>query len=1090
MISKCLLQKTTKSFFVIMLLLGLFVSNEMRAQSGKTVSGVIIDETGMPIPGANVVEKGTKNSASTDFDGKYTIRVSSSKSELVFSYLGYETLTQVVGQKTALNVALKSATAKLDEVVIIGYGTSKKSDLTGAVSSVSGADLKKVPMANVAETLTGRVAGVQVTSSEGSPDSEVKIRIRGGGSISQDSSPLIIVDGFPVNSMNDISPSDVENITILKDASSTAIYGSRGANGVIIITTKGGSKDSKLTVSYNMFLGSKTIAKYVDVQGPEDFAKWQYEYAKLESATTSNPQGSTENYDKYFQPYQSYAGTEGTNWQKEIYGRTGKVQSHDLGIRGGSDKISYSFNYALYDETAIMVGSDFKRNNLSFNLKNKVNEKIDLSFTMRYSNTRIGGSGANEQKEVSSADSRMKHVVGYSPIDLPGLTTSDTDEAVGSYLVNPYVAIADNDREQTRNNYNMLGSFSWKIIKNLQFKSDVGLDIYRNDDFRFWGRSTYYATNTASAFTPAKPSLIMIEDKNSRFRNANTLNYDFKDLIKSEDHKIKLLLGEEMIDYQANQITSTIQNFPKDFSFEEAVNLTSQGTPVSVDNFYFPDDKLLSFFGRVNYDIKNRYLLTATFRADGSSKFSEDNRWGYFPSAAVAWKINEESFLKDVSWVNSLKLRLSYGEAGNNNIPTGQTAQTFQSSNPPAWINDVTKIWSVSKTMANPDLKWETTTTTNFGVDFGFFNNRLSGAVDVYKNVTSDLLTRFPIGGAYTDQYRNIGETQNTGIETTLNIVAIDKEDYGLSFNFNIGFNKNRINSLGVMDDFGQPSGWASTAIGNDYSVSVGQPIGIMIGYQNDGRYEVSDFKRDAVTGAFIRSTTYNGYELNAGIPQNAATVGEVKPGSMKLKDINGNGVIDVNDIVPIGNSNPKNTGGLVLNANIHNFDIMAAFNWSYGNDIYNANRIESTTTASSPNGQYRNLIIEMADGARWTNLDPVSGQIVTDPSALEALNANTTMWSPKMDRYVFSDWAVEDGSFLRLNTFTIGYSVPDVLVSKLGLKKLRFYQTMSNVFIITNYSGPDPEVSTRRQTPLTPGVDYSAYPRNRQIVFGLNLTF
>lgn len=337
----------------------------------------------------------------------------------------------------------------------------------------------------MAESLTGRIAGVQVTSSEGSPDSEIKIRIRGGGSLTQDSSPLLIVDGFPVNSMSDISPSDIANITILKDASSTAIYGSRGANGVIIITTKTG-KDGKISVSFNSFYGFKKIAKTIDVLQPEDYVKWQHEYALLK-----NDVGSYEKYFGQWQDYDQYIGMKGNNWQKQIYGRLGEVQSHDLGIRGGSDKINFNFNYARYDEKAIMIGSDFKRNNLSFSLKNKASEKVDLSFTMRYSDTRIDGGGVNEQKEVSSADARLRHSVGYSPIPLPGLTTDNTDEALSSYLVNPFVAVADNDRTQLRKNYNMLGGFSWKIINDLQFKSDLGLDNYNYLDYRFYGRFTY-----------------------------------------------------------------------------------------------------------------------------------------------------------------------------------------------------------------------------------------------------------------------------------------------------------------------------------------------------------------------------------------------------------------------------------------------------------------------------------------------------------------------------------------------------------------------------------------------------------------------
>ena len=405
-------------------------------------------------------------------------------------------------------------------------------------------------------------------------------------------------------------------------------------------------------------------------------------------------------------------------------------------------------------------------------------------------------------------------------------------------------------------------------------------------------------------------------------KNANTLNYDFKELL-GENHSVKLLLGEETINYKSNKITNTIHGYPKSFTFDDAKNLTTQGLPQSVDNYYSPDDKLLSFFSRVNYDYKNRYLFTATFRADGSSKFLGDNQWGYFPSAALAWKINEESFLKDVSWINLLKMRLSYGEAGNNNIPVGQTIRTFQST-ATTWINNVTNFWAASKTMPNPDLKWETTVSKNFGIDFGFLNNRISGTIDVYRNVTEDLLINFPVAGTgYDTQYRNMGENQNQGLEVSLNVVALEKEDYALSFNFNIGFNENNINSLGIMNNFGASSGWASTSIGNDFAVNVGQPLGIMMGYVNDGRYEVSDFNYSAGV-----------YTLKAGVANNTNIVGPVVPGSMKLKnivDLPGEvpGTINANDITVIGNVNPKHTGGLVMNATIHQFDFMAAFNLS-----------------------------------------------------------------------------------------------------------------------------------------------------------------
>ncbi|WP_247649206.1 TonB-dependent receptor [Lutibacter sp. B1] len=1048
------------------------MGNGILAQDGVTVSGIVTEASNQSLPGVNIIEKGTKNGTTTDYDGKYTIKVSNSNAILIFSYVGFESKEINISGKSTVNVVLKADLESLDEVVVIGYGTARKSDLTGSVVAISGEDLKRQSISNVAEALTGRMAGVQVTSSEGSPDADIKIRVRGGGSLTQDSSPLIIVDGFPVNSMSDVSPADIENISVLKDASSTAIYGSRGANGVVIITTKSG-RDGKIDVNFNTYYGFKSIAKTINVQKTEDFVKWQYEYALLDD--------DLESYEKYFgqwQDYDQYLGIKGNNWQKQIYGELGEVQNYDLGIRGGSEKVSFNFNYSLYDEKTIMVGSDYRRDNLSLSLKNKTSDKVDLSFTIRYSDTEINGGGTNEQDEVSSTDARLRHSVGYSPIPLPGLTTDNTDEAVSSYLVNPFVAVDDSQRLQKRKNFNMIGSFSWEILENLNFKTDLGFDNYNSLDYRFYGRSTYYSNNKPAAENQGLPSLIIKDRKRDRFRNANTINYDFKNLI-GEDHSLKLLVGEEMLVTKNNEVYTELQGFPKDFDFDTSRNLTTQGVPQSVDNFYSPNDKLLSFFGRINYAYKDRYLLTATYRADGSSKFLGDNRWGYFPSAAVAWKISEEDFLKNSSWINALKLRLSYGEAGNNNIPSGQTVQNFESKTT-TYLNDIPTYWAASTTLANPDLKWETTVTQNVGLDFDIFNNRVTGSLEAYKNLTKDLLINFPVPGTgYTTQYRNMGETQNKGIEASLNIIAIQNDNYGLSFSFNIGFNKNRINSLGIMKDFRENTNWASTQIGDDYVVNVSKSIGVMYGYLNDGRYEVSDFDYNPTTQE---------YTLKSGGANYNDIVGDIMPGTMKLKDIDGDGVITTGDNTIIGDSNPKHTGGFVINANAYGFDLSAVFNWSVGNDVYNANKVEFTT--SNQNGQYRNLSTIMADGKRWTNLDPVSGQLVTDPDALASLNANTTMWSPYMKNYVFSDWAVEDGSFLRLNTLTLGYTLPESALSGYGISKLRFYVTANNVFIITDYSGLDPEVSTRRKTPLTPGVDYSPFPRSRQVVFGLNLNF
>jgi TonB-dependent starch-binding outer membrane protein SusC len=1041
----------------------------------RTITGTVKGDDQTALPGVAVLEKGTTNGSVTDIDGKYSISAPDGAT-LVFSFIGMKPQEVVVANQTVIDVVLQSDITQLSEVVVVGYGTMKKSDLTGSVVSVSGETLKAVPVSTVGEQLTGRLAGVQVTTTEGSPDADIRIRVRGGGSITQDNSPLYIVDGFPVNNISDIAPSDIQSIDVLKDASSTAIYGSRGANGVVIITTRSG-KEGRTSVSYNAFGGSKRIANTLDVLDPADYVKWQYEYAVLEKDLPS--------YEQYFGNYGDrdlYTNIPSNNWQRQVYGRTGSVFSNDLNVRGGTDKFSYSANYARFQEKAIMIGSDFRRDNFTLKLNNKPNKKVDLVFSLRYADTRISGGGANEQNEVSSADSRLKHSVTYAPIPLSGLTTDDTDSEIASYLVNPIVSTADNDRLQRRKNYNIAGSFGWNIIQNLQFKTELGLDNYNYNDNRFYGLTTYYVNNAPSSENQGLPASILRDRKEVRMRNTNTLNYDFRKFL-NEKHSLKLLLGHELLHSQFTQLTSVLHGYPELFTSDQAFRLTSQASPQATDNFYFPDDKLVSFFGRINYDVMGRYLLNATYRADASSRFAEGNRWGYFPSVAAAWKISEEAFMDGPrSWLDLLKFRASFGLAGNNNIPTGQMNQIFV-SNATTWINGTENFWAPSKTMANPELKWESTQTRNIGLDFGLLQSRLTGTVEAYLNDTRDLLIQFPVAGTgYDFQYRNMGSTENKGLEASLNYIAVEKANAGLNFTFNIGFNRNRIKSLGIMSDFGEVTNWASTEIGTDYWIATGGSVGAMFGYKSDGRYEVSDFEGyDAAANKWI---------LKEGVTTNAAVIGanNLRPGAMKLLDINGDNEITLADRTVIGNANPKHTGGVVINGYAYGFDLTAAFNWSYGNSIYNANKIEYTT--SSPRYQYRNLIDIMADGNRWTNIDPETGALVNDPQLLAAMNANTTMWSPYMGRFVFSDWAVEDGSFLRLNTLTLGYTLPSSLVKKARIQSLRFYLTGYNVFIITNYTGFDPEVSTRRRTALTPGVDYSAYPRSRQIVAGLNLNF
>ncbi|MGM9476386.1 SusC/RagA family TonB-linked outer membrane protein [Pedobacter sp. GSP4] len=1048
----------------------LFGLSATLAQS-RQLSGTVKDKTtGQPLVGVSVTVKDTKVGASTDANGVYKITAPAKDPILVFTYIGYKTRSIPAGSQSKVDVILEEDNNTLQEVTVnVGYGTVRKKDLTGAVSSVGADVIAAAPVSSALEAIQGRVAGINISSSEGSPDAQINVRVRGGGSITGDNSPLYIVDGFPVTSIADIAPQDIESIDVLKDASSTAIYGSRGANGVILVTTKN-SKDGKTNISYNVFGGTRKIAKKLGVLSAADYVHWQYERALLD--------GSITDYTQYFGNYQDidlYDNVAENNWQDLVFGRTGTTFNQNLSITGGSDKTKYSLSHSFVTDKAIMQMSDFKRQNINFKLNHKLYDGLTLDFGLRYADTKTNGGGANEQNEKSSADSRLKYAILYPSFPVPGLTAStDTNDEFNLY--NPLVAISDNDQYVHRKAYNINGAATYEIIDNLKLRSEVGYDGLRNDQDRFYGITTYYVKNLADY--PNLPALISMNTTRNSFRNTNTLTYNFSKIL-GKNHNLNVLAGQEFIKTEQNILTTEVRGFPKTFAFDQTRVLTTQGRASIIDNNFSPDDKLFSFFGRANYDYKGKYLLSATFRADGSSKFSDVNHWGYFPSVSAGWRISQEDFMDGTkSWLTDLKLRGSYGAAGNNNIPPGQITQSFQNSTT-TWINGFNNYWAASKIMANPDLKWETNITRNIGLDFALFNSKVTGTIDAYLNKTKNLLILFPVGGTgYDAQYRNLGQTQNKGLEFSVNWNAIKEKNFDLSVNANISFNRNKVLSLGSVKNINGTSGWASTEIGVDYLVEEGASIGRIYGYKSAGRYEVSDFTGyNATTGKWT---------LKPGIVDATSFVGTVRPGTMKIEDISGDGKIDLSDRSIIGNTNPLNTGGFSLNSRIYDFDLGAYFNWSYGNDVYNANKIEYTSTSKYAS---RNLISVMESGQRWTNLR-ADGTISNDPAELTAMNANTTLWSPYTKTFVLSDWAVEDGSFLRLSTLTLGYTLPEKISRKLKMKKLRFYASAYNLWLWTNYTGFDPEVSTRRNTPLTPGVDYSAYPRSKSYVFGLNVNF
>ena len=1076
---------------LLLALLGMVTAISLSAQT--TITGIVTDETGEPLIGAGVVVEGTTTGTITGIDGDYMLTVPADAVNLVFSFIGLADQVVAINGQTQINVTLSADQTFLDEVVVVGYATVKRRDLLGSVSSVGADKLTEQPVVNVSQALSGKMAGVSVVTTEGDPDADIKIRVRGGGSITQDSSPLYIVDGFPVESINDISSSEIASIDVLKDAFSTAIYGSRGANGVVIVTTKSAEKGQKVSVKLNTYYGLKWMANpgAVVAMDPENFVKFQYELGSIRDDLSSH-------YTPYFGSFEDidlYSGIAGNNWVKAVFGNTGSTFSADASISGSGENYNWTLGYAHMGDQAIMVGSNYMRDNLNFKGNFKTSKTTSVDVNVRYSRINVRGGGANgiNDRATTSGNGRLKHSVSYAPIPVAATTTdSDLEQDFGDNAP-PLRSVSDNDSRRIRSTWNANAAFNWKIIDNLSLKIEGGLEDYRQGDDRFYGLTTYYVANQSTVKNT--PSTEHKEIFRTRYRNTNTLNYDFEKILKNSDHSLTALLGEEMTITKSNTLTDLVDGFPVFYDATMAWNFMASGVPASSNNKYSADDKLLSFFGRVNYDYKHRYSLGVTLRADGSSKFARGHRWGFFPSAAASWTISNEEFMDNAhSWVDQLKLRYSFGTAGNNNIPSGQLLKEYASSTS-SWISMSQNIFTAGKILNNPDLTWETTYTHNIGLDFSFWQSRLSGSIEVYQNDTKNLLINFPIpGSGYDSQYKNVGSTRNRGIELTLNAPIVSTKDFSLNIGGNIAYNQNRVTDLGGLESIKAQSYWASTEIGDDYIVQVGQPLGNMYGYQMDGFYTTDDFTWDGAK-----------WVLNEGVVDASAIIGAayMRPGAPKYKDIAKNveekdaegnvigyttdGKITAADRTVIGNAAPDFTGGFNFSGYYKGFDFSANFNFMIGNQVYNANKIEFTSSRKYYN---RNLLNVMDVDKRWTNVDWTTGELITDPDQLKAVNAGKTMWNPAIGNAVFSDWAVEDGSFLRLQSATIGYTLPEKLTEKVHIRKLRIYVTGTNLFCLTKYSGYDPEVDTRRATPLTPGVDYSAYPKSIGFVAGLNLTF
>ena len=1041
-------------------------STRAYAQSVE-VKGQVVDAAGIPLIAVTVYEDGNPTTGTiTDFDGNYQIKVSSSKSTIVFSCLGFAETKEVVGGRGVINVVLKEEQLSIDaaEVVSVGYGSVARRDLTGSVSKVDMGELMKAPVTNFDQALTGKVAGVVVTTSDGALGSEANITIRGNNSLTQSSAPLYVIDGFPTESSmaTALSSADIESIDILKDASATAIYGARGANGVIVITTKQGN-EGKPKINFSASWTGSGIANKIDLMDGYEFVKLQSEMAEYWG--TSKVYLRDVDGNEVYTP-EDYRNVTNYDWQDEIY-RAALTQNYNISISGGHKESGnrYNVSFSATDQDGIIVKSNFQRYQGKLNFQQKIGKNVTFDLLANYTRSITNGVTPTSAQQSSSASGWLMYSVwGYRPVT--PIRNQGEDDSIFDSIIDSSVASADdyrfNPAKTVRNEYrktivdylNANAGLTWEIIPDLKLKVTGGYTINKRRREEFNGTQTY----TGYAGSPSGKGInggIYWHDKTT-WLNENTLTYTKR---FNRKHNFQFLGGftmqGETYDYKgtvAEQMTTE----------SLGINGLHTGNYQNVTPWQY-DWTMMSALLRVNYNYKYKYYATASFRADGSSKFPSGNRWGYFPSVGLSWNFNREDWLKDVSWLSNGKLRASWGLTGNNRTTTPYDYYS-QIATLPGHVESYDYVFNgqivsgyYPSNMSNEKLRWETTAQWNLGVDASFLDSRIKFTADWYLKNTRDLLLQatIPASSGYTSAMLNIGSMRNQGVEFTINAVAIDNKDFKWSVDFNIAMNRNKVTALtnnqySLMSQVSWDYNYNSQY---PYITQVGKPSGMMYGYIYEGTYKYDDF---------------NGNVLKDGVAyMNSVGKEQTRPGDPKYRDINLDGVIDDNDRTIIGCGQPLHTGGFGNTFNYKNFDVNLFFSWSYGNDVINANRL------IFENGSKQNLNLLASYADHWSESNP--------DSDIPRIGAN--------GMNVYSSRVVEDGSFIRLKNLSVGYTFPRTVLRKLNVDTMRAYLNIDNLFTITKYSGPDPEVSTRNSV-LTPGFDWSAYPRSRGFTAGVSLTF
>ncbi|PCH71380.1 MAG: SusC/RagA family TonB-linked outer membrane protein [Bacteroidales bacterium] len=1032
------------------------------------VTGKITDSGGESLPGVNIVILGTTQGTITDIDGVYSMDVPSD-ARLTFNFIGFNSQTIEVNNQSIINVVMTDDVQALDEVVVVGYGQMKRSDLTGAVVSISSDAITKSVATSIDQVLQGRAAGVQVQQNSGMPGASTSIRIRGISSLSASSEPIYVIDGVIIsggatssdntntNALASINPADIVSMDILKDASATAIYGSRGSNGVIIITTKKGQK-GEAVINYNGYIGWQQIPTKLDVLNLQQYATHRNTLADL----------GLINYDSNFVRPDLLG--EGTDWQDELF-KIAVMQNHNLSISGGNEKSTYSLSAGYSDQDGIAEGSGFERMNLSGSFDSQVKSYLKAGVNFAFSNTKQDLT-VSDQSLVITAIRTTPNV----PVRNPDGSFAASDQQFMPTNPMALATLIDNRKESAGIRANTYMEFTPDRVQGLSFRTALSFDYNFTNTYRF--QPTYYLSETQ--FRDDNEGAY--SKRYSKFWSwRNILTYDRT----FEMHKVTAMLGHEMQKSSWEYLSGSRTGYPTN----GATDLGLGDVTTAANDGYTGSNALLSGFGRIFYSYADKYLLTTTLRYDESSKFAKGNRGGWFPSAALAWKVSNEDFLKDNSVINNLKLRLGWGLVGNQNIPDYAWLAAYTTS---------TTNWGtglIASNTPNEDLTWESTSSSNIGFNLNLFGNRIELITDVYYKKTKNLLLQASLPafvgtsgqGSSSRPWVNLGSLENKGIEFTLNTVNVDKGKFLWRSNFVFTLNRNKV--LSINTQTGEDtrsidnSSWGSTGSTIINRSIVGEPIGQFYGYQVIGRFEkATDFYYKDESGNVKSVPVLNGLSIDE---QNGVWIGDYI-----YKDQNHDDVIDEKDRAFIGNPEPKFTFGIGNTFIYGNFDLTVFLTGSYGNDVINYAR----RYMENPRRNISNLF-ESAIGYAQTGLIDSDG-----PN--DYRNVQIVGGDPKMSRlpqstatsdydFAFSDRFVEDGSYLRIQNISLGYTFPKKWTSRAGISNLKIYGNLQNVYTFTKYSGFDPEVgiSYSGGNQLN-GVDNGRYPSPRIYTVGINVSF